>query len=152
MEDKHQIQVIEQSGLFDADWYQEQYPDVRQTSLSAVQHYLKYGWKMGRSPSAQFCGKSYEAENTDVKQRAENPLLHYLRFGRQEGRKPFPVQPAVRSVQAERNTPVNFVNKAMSEGEGSPLAQLAETQKLLEKYFNRCEQLEYQLLDAKRQA
>lgn len=152
MEEKHQIQLIEQSGLFDADWYQEQYPDVCQTSLSAAQHYLKYGWRMGRSPSAYFCGKSYEAQNADVKQLAENPLLHYLRFGRQEGRKAFPVQTAVRSVQAEGSAAVKLANRTMLEGEGTLEAQLAETQKLLEKYFNRCEQLEYQLQDAKNQA
>ena len=154
MEEKHKIELIEASALFDAEWYEQQYPDVKQVKLSAAQHYLRYGWRIGRSPSPVFCGKTYLQENADVREQGENPLVHYLRFGKQEGRTYRPVQlPVLNSVAAPaRSAFANNIADAASSDKETLAAQLKETQLLLEKYFVRCEQLEYQLIDSKKQA
>ncbi|MFD1215451.1 hypothetical protein [Microbulbifer celer] len=154
MEERHKIELIEASALFDAAWYEEQYPDVKQVRLSAAQHYLRYGWRIGRSPSPVFCGKTYLQENADVREQGENPLVHYLRFGKQEGRSYCPPQlPVLQSVAATASTisASTVVGTTKSDKEALA-AQLKETQQLLEKYFVRCEQLEYQLTDRKKQA
>ena len=154
MEEKHKIELIEASALFDAEWYKQQYPDVKQVKLSAAQHYLRYGWRIGRSPSPVFCGKTYLQENSDVRDSGENPLVHYLRFGKQEGRNYSPVQlPVLSSVAAPVITTSAKTAADVTKSDKEALAaQLKETQQLLEKYFVRCEQLEYQLIDSKKQA
>lgn len=44
------IERIRASGLFDAEWYLEQYPDVRALGMDPAEHYLWIGAKLGRDP------------------------------------------------------------------------------------------------------
>ncbi|MFD1215444.1 hypothetical protein [Microbulbifer celer] len=84
---------IEQSGLFDADWYLRTYPDVAEDAQSASNpslHYLKFGGYEGRNPSPGFDSQWYLDSNPDVKDSGINPLVHYVSMGRQEGRTPTP--------------------------------------------------------------
>ncbi|MBX9658725.1 MAG: glycosyltransferase [Nitrospiraceae bacterium] len=41
------------NGEFDHDWYLKEYPDVKLTGLSPLEHYVKYGRRMKRKPSSQ---------------------------------------------------------------------------------------------------
>ncbi len=75
--------TIELSGLFDADWYRDAYPDVEGDPLA---HYLAHGWNEPRSPGPDFDAPWYLAANPDVADQLANPLLHYLRYGKAEGR------------------------------------------------------------------
>jgi hypothetical protein len=77
---------IRKSGLFDTDWYLENYQDVRKSGIEPVRHYLKEGWKEGRNPSGWFNTKRYLEQYPDVKESGLNPLYHYIRFGQLEGR------------------------------------------------------------------
>ena len=36
-------QMLMKSGFFDSLWYLEFYPDVAETGISAISHFLKYG-------------------------------------------------------------------------------------------------------------
>ncbi|MGY4106520.1 glycosyltransferase family 2 protein [Aeromonas encheleia] len=86
---KNIIKEIQESGLFDADWYLKQYPDVRKNKITALEHYLSYGWRLGRNPSADFDTNYYlksNSNNSDIKISGINPLLHYIRNGQIEGR------------------------------------------------------------------
>ncbi|GEM_PF-4758168 len=87
---KHQIvknaHFLLESGYFDTERYYELYPDVKESGSIAVLHYLRYGYKEGRSPSQQFDPIKYLKANKDVADEGVNPLLHYLTFGRYEGR------------------------------------------------------------------
>lgn len=161
-------ELLEASPLFDADWYQAQYPDVAALELSAIQHYLKYGWRLGRSPSASFFAAGYLDDNPDIRQASINPLLHYLLHGQHEGRqlRPVPATTLVEaSVATETATPVEpsarqrtarlepanqppqvLADPPADEHERLSL-QLSDTQQLLEHYFTRCQELEYQLMD-----
>ena len=78
------------SGLFDAQFYVTQYPDVQLTGLGPLEHYCDRGWKEGRRPNPYFDGAWYMSRYPDVVNAAINPLLHYVRYGDREGRRPRP--------------------------------------------------------------
>jgi len=80
--------LLKESGLFDEPWYMEQYPDVQLIGLGAIEHYLKYGWIMGRDPSPGFSTKDYLRLYPDVANASVNPLFHYATQGITEGRLP----------------------------------------------------------------
>jgi GT2 family glycosyltransferase len=79
--------LIVASGLFDADFYAEQYPDVVRGGFDPVIHYIRYGATERRNPSAAFDAAQYLAEYPDVRDANMNPLLHFILHGRTEGRK-----------------------------------------------------------------
>lgn len=83
---KSLIEEVQNSGLFDSDWYLKQYHDVKNSGLSPVEHYLKLGWKMGRDPSLQFSTQGYLSHYDDVSKSGLNPLVHYICYGIHEGR------------------------------------------------------------------
>lgn len=82
--------VIKQSGFFDPAYYLLQYPDCRRADVDPLWHFVRYGWKEGRNPSALFDTEYYLRTNPDVLQAGINPLIHYLLFGCWEGRSPHP--------------------------------------------------------------
>ncbi|TXN75956.1 glycosyltransferase [Methylobacterium sp. WL18] len=51
---QHDFSTIYRSGLFDHGWYATRYPDVGLTDLSPLEHYVKYGARLGRRPRADF--------------------------------------------------------------------------------------------------
>ncbi len=74
------------SKLFDAVWYLDQNPDVRDAGVDPIWHYISHGWKEGRNPSPLFDGNEYLALYKDLKKAQICPLVHYERYGRGEGR------------------------------------------------------------------
>lgn len=71
---------------FDADYYQQRYPDVRRSKIDPLLHYLGVGWKQGRDPSAEFSTVHYAATYPDVRRSGLHPFEHWVRIGRAEGR------------------------------------------------------------------
>lgn len=88
--DKQRLQqdvgLLFTSEFFDAEWYLQTYPDVKDAGANPAEHYLKFGAAEGRRPSAEFDGNWYLQRYPDVAQSGVNPLLHYIKFGRNEGR------------------------------------------------------------------
>ncbi len=82
------IKLIAASGLFDSDWYLEQYPDVRASGIDPLAHYLEYGVNEDRDPNPLFDTDWYLNRYPDVRAAGVNPLVHYLRYGAGEGRDP----------------------------------------------------------------
>lgn len=78
------------SELFDANWYLNTYPDVKEANIDPAEHYLEYGAREGRLPSASFDGNWYLKRYPDVADTDMNPLVHYLKFGQNEGRSASP--------------------------------------------------------------
>lgn len=74
--------------LFDSKYYLVHNPGVAAAGAAPYQHYLAYGWKEGRNPSALFDTNYYLAQNPDVKAAKANPLLHFGQHGWKEGRDP----------------------------------------------------------------
>jgi len=83
---KHDVALLEQSGLFDASWYLRQNPDVAEHHADPVWHYLLSGAREGRDPGPMFSTSGYLEIYPDVAAQGVNPLLHYVKFGRAEGR------------------------------------------------------------------
>ena len=52
--------------------------------MNPIKHYLKFGWKEGRKPSADFNGNEYLNKRPDVRVAGICPLVHYLKFERKE--------------------------------------------------------------------
>jgi glycosyltransferase involved in cell wall biosynthesis len=80
------------SGLFDADWYLETYPEVATAGHDPFEHYVSMGAREGRDPGPRFSTRRYQQRYPDMVQSGVNPLLHYLEFGLREGREIFPVE------------------------------------------------------------
>jgi glycosyltransferase involved in cell wall biosynthesis len=85
------------SGLFDAAWYLDRYPDAAKDA--PLLHYLVHGVAEGHSPGPGFDAEWYLARYPDVF--GLHPLLHFIDHGRQEGRAP--MQPT-RALEIARQT------------------------------------------------
>ncbi len=83
-------EAILASGLFDADYYREQYPDIAESGIDPLGHYLRHGAREGRNPCAFFDTRYYLRNNGDVAASRINPLLHFCRDGWRELRNPHP--------------------------------------------------------------
>lgn len=82
-----QVHLIEDSDLFDKQWYAEQNPDVVAKFKNVAEHYIRHGGQEGRDPSPEFSSQGYLDNNPDVASTGMNPLVHYLLHGKAEGRK-----------------------------------------------------------------
>ena len=65
---------------FDATYYKAQYEDIKKNRLDPLEHYISFGWKEGRNPSANFETKWYKENFFDD---GHTPsFLHFLLMGR----------------------------------------------------------------------
>jgi hypothetical protein len=51
---QEQIAMVRESGLFDAAWYCERYPEAAGTGIDPIEHYLTVGAAQGHDPSPLF--------------------------------------------------------------------------------------------------
>jgi|GEM_PF-2134757 len=72
--------------LFDAEFYRSQNPDIARAGIDPFWHFLRTGWREGRSPSADFDVSYYLTTHLDVQSQGINPLIHYVETGFAEGR------------------------------------------------------------------
>lgn len=56
---------MSESFEFDKDWYLEKYPDALSSSLSAYEHFIKYGRRLNRSPSERHYKAASRGRATD---------------------------------------------------------------------------------------
>lgn len=70
------------SGLFDASFYRQMYPDIAESKVDPLKHYCEFGWRELRDPSPHF-STSFYIEQTEVVDM--NPLMHFLVKGRIAG-------------------------------------------------------------------
>lgn len=73
--------IIEKSGLFDEDYYLSKYPDVKESGLSPLDHYLTFGASENCNPSEFFNSNEYIKKHPSVAQFDINPLVHYILYG-----------------------------------------------------------------------
>ncbi|WP_053070806.1 glycosyltransferase family 2 protein [Halomonas sp. PR-M31] len=87
---KSERRLLEQSGLFDVNWYLAQpgLADSFAARRDPIRHYLMQGTTAGLSPGPAFDGAWYLDAYPDVATSKLNPLVHYLRHGQAEGRLP----------------------------------------------------------------
>ena len=136
VEEQEQRLLLEHK-LFDASWYVKEYPDVEKLHIDPLTHYLHYGWKLGRNPSETFDTQKYIEQHPDVAQ--TNPLVHYLRNNlRSDAAQTTNTSSATDQPDASAQQPLSELERTQ--------AQLNETQKLLETYFIRCQELETEII------
>ncbi|MCE2789562.1 MAG: glycosyltransferase [Saprospiraceae bacterium] len=85
---KEYAKLIDKSSYFDAQYYRDKYADVARAKYNPLEHYIRFGWKENRNPSARFNTSYYLLQNPDVKKSGIIPLVHYLTIGKEEGRLP----------------------------------------------------------------
>ena len=94
---REDLVLMKSSGLFDETWYLNNNPDVAQSNMDPLLHYLYKGGFEGRDPSPQFSSLWYLQRYDDIKKAGINPLYHYLKYGRTEERVISSVQQALTS-------------------------------------------------------
>jgi hypothetical protein len=82
--------MVEQSGLFDSDWYLATYPDIEEAGVDAFSHYCDYGWKEHRQPNFYFDPEWYGATYPETLTAGRNPLCDYIEIGEKRGTSPSP--------------------------------------------------------------
>jgi chromosome segregation ATPase len=89
---KEDVRLISASGLFEADWYVQCYPDVAQAKGGPLRHFVRYGAYELRDPGPEFDSLKYHLANPDVTAHGMAALMHYVRSGKSEGRQVFRVE------------------------------------------------------------
>jgi len=64
--------------LFDSDGYLAHYADVAAAGVNPLEHYMAFGWKEGRDPSANFDMLGYVRSMWTWRAANANPLQHHL--------------------------------------------------------------------------
>lgn len=147
-------ELVAASPLFDSVWYLQTYPDVVLLGQDPLQHYLTLGWRLGRSPSAAFNASLYLQLHKDVAAAGINPLLHYLLYGEKEGRRL--QSPAASRAVVKPQALLDYVQQQLAQNlpaEPIPTSleqKLRLTQQQLEHYFLRCQSLEHELRQQKK--
>jgi hypothetical protein len=84
---------------FDAAFYLQKYPDIKEAGVDPLDHYITTGWREGRDPSPEFSTRYYLEQNPDVGEAGVHPFWHYIVAGRQEGRQATPPASPDQSVK-----------------------------------------------------
>ncbi|MET3472702.1 glycosyltransferase involved in cell wall biosynthesis [Novosphingobium sp. 1529] len=84
--DSAEIAEVDASGLFDAQWYVDRYPDVAAAGVDPLRHFMQFGWREKRAPNPLFDVAWYLDAHPDLATWKRNPLLHYIRHGGDEAR------------------------------------------------------------------
>jgi GT2 family glycosyltransferase len=74
---KKNVEIIRASGLFDSEYYLQQYPDVAALSVDPIEHFVMFGGLMLRNPNPGFNTKNYLSVNPNLDVSKVNPLVHY---------------------------------------------------------------------------
>jgi hypothetical protein len=84
------IQMIRSSGLFDAEYYTEIYPDVARSGFPPLVHYIVYGDADKRNPHILFDTAVYK-DRYPQGDASANALVHWLEHGVSVGSNPHPL-------------------------------------------------------------
>lgn len=76
------VRQVQNSDLFDAEWYLKTYPDVRAVGVDPLKHFVKHGHMERRSPGPRFDSQKYVSENPGLDLAGLSPFEHYLKHGR----------------------------------------------------------------------
>lgn len=85
------IRIIQNSGIFDPDFYVAQIGQTKIGYSAAIAHYLNEGAKNNLDPHPLFDTTFYVNNNLDVDFNVYNPLLHFIVEGEKKGRDPHPL-------------------------------------------------------------
>jgi hypothetical protein len=81
-------EMVRDSGLFDAEWYLNQYPDVATEGFDPLRHFIWHGLREDRNPNALFSAEWYANNYPDVEQTKTAPFIHFLKWGASQRKSP----------------------------------------------------------------
>ncbi len=87
----YDLEEIEQSGLFDVEFYLAQAPEAKSHPRGPVAHYLEIGAESGLDPHWLFDTSFYSSCNPDLALKSINPLLHFILSGAANSVNPHPL-------------------------------------------------------------
>lgn len=73
-----QIRRIEAADLFDEAYYMAHTPEAQTFKGTALEHYVRLGWRDGKDPSAEFVTKAWIAGHPELKTGDVCPLFDFL--------------------------------------------------------------------------
>lgn len=73
-----ELQMLRQARVFDVAYYRTAYPDVAESGVDELLHYIEYGASELRDPTAWFSTAEYFREHPWLIKSGINPLLHYI--------------------------------------------------------------------------
>lgn len=79
--------IIEESGLFDREYYIQQCPELKGLDVDLVKHYLMEGTINEVYPNKYFIPREYRALHADIVKAGVEPFFHYITKGAIEGRR-----------------------------------------------------------------
>ncbi|MGV8931102.1 MAG: CDP-glycerol glycerophosphotransferase family protein [Luteimonas sp.] len=79
------VDLLIASGLFDADYYLDNNPDVATSGIDPLQHFCKHGWRELRKPCLGFDVWWYWVTYLDPTRESINPFVHYVQVGQYVG-------------------------------------------------------------------
>lgn len=77
-----EIRIVSASSFFSTDFYERNNLDVAKSTMEGVEHYVKYGWKERRLPSADFDSHWYEQNYFFNSTLNVNPVVFHERVGK----------------------------------------------------------------------
>ena len=112
--------IIKDSSFFDEEYYLKNYPEVKDSGMDSILHYIVYGAQKGYNPSKAFSTKRYIQFYPDVAKANINPFSHFIKNGRKENRRAFAEAPKLLEdlknsySNKEVNNIVNSLNRKVS--------------------------------------
>jgi glycosyltransferase involved in cell wall biosynthesis len=82
------MDIVQQSGYFDAAWYLEQNSDLQEAPIDLFEHYWLVGSLEGRDPGPEFSTTGYGYRFPEARVDKLPTLYHYLTVGLAQGFKP----------------------------------------------------------------
>ncbi|OFC70107.1 hypothetical protein [Alteromonas confluentis] len=73
------IDELKKSGVFNEEWYRENYPDLNQSVSDLAKHYLLNGIYENRSPSKSFNTLDFICLNPELTRSEIEPIFHYIK-------------------------------------------------------------------------
>ncbi len=114
---------VDPAPLFDRKYYLSLNPDVVESGVDPLFHFVWCGGSEGRQPHPLFDSRYYLDRYPDVARSGHNPLFHFLRFGGHEARSPHQAFDSAfylasnSDVAATKTNPlVHFVRDGAAEG------------------------------------
>lgn len=72
--------LVVTSGLFDADYYRTENPDISEAGIDPFEHFLALGGFEGRNPNAYFSLTKYLEGHPEITLSGFNPLVYFLLY------------------------------------------------------------------------
>ncbi len=88
---KGDIKALEETGLFQAEWYIKTYKDARDCGMHPIEHFVRVGEKKGYNPNPYFDQKWYTGRSPAARRFPGPAAVHYARKAWRKGRSPSPL-------------------------------------------------------------